>query len=86
MDDARPHGPPRYLKTPDAALHVGLSPRTLEKHRYCGTGPDYHKLGGRVLYTLEALDAWLQQGLHKPTATAIMKIAPVWHGDGPVRR
>lgn len=29
---------PRYLRTPDAALHLGLSPRTLEKHRCFGTG------------------------------------------------
>src|SRR3546814_4417776 len=30
---------PRYLRTPDAALHLGLSARTLEKHRCYGTGP-----------------------------------------------
>lgn len=41
---------PRYLKTPDAALHLGLSSRTLEKHRCFGTGPEYRKLGGRIVY------------------------------------
>ena len=35
---------PRYLKTPDAAIHLGLSARTLEKHRCCGTGPVFRKL------------------------------------------
>jgi hypothetical protein len=30
---------PRYLRTPDAAKVVGLSIRTLEKHRIYGTGP-----------------------------------------------
>jgi hypothetical protein len=33
------HLPPRYLRTPEAASFVGLSIRTLEKHRSYGTGP-----------------------------------------------
>ena len=41
--------PPRYLRTPEAARFVGLSIRTLEKHRIYGTGPRYSKLGGRVV-------------------------------------
>ena len=32
--------PPRYLRTPEAARFLGLSGRTLEKHRTYGTGPD----------------------------------------------
>lgn len=86
MDDARPQGSPRYLRTPDAALHVGLSPRTLEKHRYCGTGPEYHKLGGRVLYTLDALDSWVRQGLCKPRVSAVISTPRPQFGHGPVRR
>lgn len=30
--------PPRYLRTPEAARFLGLSGRTLEKHRTHGTG------------------------------------------------
>jgi hypothetical protein len=45
--------PPRYLRTPEASRFVGLSIRTLEKHRIYGTGPRYSKLGGRVVYRLE---------------------------------
>jgi predicted DNA-binding transcriptional regulator AlpA len=48
----------RYLRTPEAATFLGLSGRTLEKHRTCGTGPAYRKLGGRVVYRLEDLPAW----------------------------
>ena len=33
--------PPRYLRTPEAARFLGLSVRTLEKHRTYGTGPTY---------------------------------------------
>ena len=39
--------PPRFLRTPEAARFLSLSGRTLEKHRYFGTGPALLKLGGR---------------------------------------
>jgi predicted DNA-binding transcriptional regulator AlpA len=51
-------GPPRHLRTPEAARFLGLSDRTLEKHRSYGTGPKYRKIGGRVVYTLDDLQAW----------------------------
>lgn len=60
--------PDRYLRTPDAARIVGLSPRTLEKHRTFGTGPQYRKLGGRVVYALEDLRAWADLGLRQSTS------------------
>jgi len=47
--------PPRYLCTPEAARFLGLSYRTLEKHRSYGTGPTYLKLGGRVVYSIDDL-------------------------------
>jgi len=59
---------PRYLRTPDAALHVGLSARTLEKHRCYGTGPVYRKLGGRVVYAIDELDAWAALGRRSSTS------------------
>ncbi|WP_157016627.1 helix-turn-helix transcriptional regulator [Mesorhizobium xinjiangense] len=54
--------PPRYLRTPEAALFLGLSERTLEKHRTYGTGPAYRKLGGRVVYSIDDLQAWADRG------------------------
>ena len=59
--------PPRYLRTPEASGFVGLSIRTLEKHRIYGTGPRYSKLGGRVVYRLEALQSWVASGAKAPT-------------------
>ena len=50
----------RFLKTPDAAIHLGLSARTLEKHRCYGTGPVYRKLGGRIVYAIADLNAWAE--------------------------
>jgi len=54
--------PPRYLRTKEAAAFLSLSARTLEKHRTYGTGPAYHKLGGRVVYSIEDLQAWTGRG------------------------
>ncbi|HEX4077410.1 MAG TPA: helix-turn-helix domain-containing protein [Rhizomicrobium sp.] len=66
---ANPTGlPPRYLRTPDAARFVGLSIRTLEKHRTYGTGPRYSKLGGRVVYRLDDLQAWVELGAKTSTS------------------
>lgn len=58
----------RYLRTPEAATILGLSIRTLEKHRIYGTGPRYSKLGGRVVYRLEDLHAWVELGTKTSTS------------------
>ena len=60
--------PPRYLRTPEAARFLGLSGRTLEKHRTYGTGPRYSKLGGRVVYKLDDLQEWAARGLKTSTS------------------
>lgn len=59
---------PRYLITPDAAVYLGLSPRTLEKHRCYGTGPTFRKLGGRVVYAIEDLESWANAGTRRSTS------------------
>lgn len=59
---------PRFLRTPDAAVHLGLSARTLEKHRCYGTGPVFRKLGGRIVYAIDDLEAWAQLGVRRSTS------------------
>lgn len=59
--------PSRYLRTPEAARHLGLSPRTLEKHRCYGTGPKYHRIGGRVVYGIADLEVWVARGARQST-------------------
>lgn len=68
MADSLAGMPPRFLRTPEAARFLGLSDRTLEKHRTYGTGPSYRKLGGRVVYALEDLQAWADRGAKKSTS------------------
>lgn len=60
--------PPRYLRTQEAARFLGLSERTLEKHRTYGTGPNYRKLGGRVVYSVDDLQTWADRGLVTSTS------------------
>ena len=64
----QPPAPQRLLRTPDAALLLGLSARTLEKHRCYGTGPVYRKLGGRIVYAVEDLQRWADQGVRNSTS------------------
>jgi predicted DNA-binding transcriptional regulator AlpA len=59
---------PRYLRTRDAAEYLALSRRTLEKHRTYGTGPTYRKIGGRVVYALDDLNAWADLGTRTSTS------------------
>ena len=78
--------PPRYLKTPEAARLLGLSGRTLEKHRTYGTGPKYRKIGGRVIYALEDLQAWADLGAKTSTADpGVGTVLPAKRGASPGR-
>ncbi len=67
-ESATVHVPPRFLRTPEAARFLGLSGRTLEKHRTYGTGPAFRKLGGRVVYAIADLQAWANRGTKNSTA------------------
>ena len=59
---------PRFVRTPQAGEYLGLSSRTLEKHRTYGTGPVYRKLGGRVVYDIDDLTRWADSGLRASTS------------------
>ena len=44
----------------DLARRWRISPRTLERWRWLGEGPQYLKLGGRVLYRVSDIEAYEQ--------------------------
>jgi hypothetical protein len=48
----------RHLHQIDLARRWHLSPRTLERWRWLKQGPDYLKLGGRVVYRLEDIEVY----------------------------
>lgn len=61
--------PNRYLKTPQAAIYLGLSARYLEGLRCAGGGPPFIKLAPRkVVYDLLDLDAWADSYRRRNTA------------------
>jgi len=55
------HAQPRaQLLTPkQAAKHYGFGVSTLAKMRLQGGGPAYYKIGAKVLYDGDEIDAWL---------------------------
>jgi predicted DNA-binding transcriptional regulator AlpA len=75
--------PHRYVRTPEAARFLGLSGRTLEKHRTYGTGPRYSKLGGRVVYRMADLQSWADLGSKASTSDpGNGTISPAKRGEG----
>ncbi len=44
-----------------------MSPRTLERWRFQRTGPSYIKVGGRVLYRIEDIEAFEAMRLSNAT-------------------
>lgn len=56
-----------HLTQHQLARRWGLSPRTLERWRWIGTGPAFLKIGGRVAYRVEDIDAWETQRLRTRT-------------------
>lgn len=53
----------QFLTTEDAAAFLRLSRKTLERWRWAGKGPRWHKLGGAVRYRLEELERFAADGL-----------------------
>jgi predicted DNA-binding transcriptional regulator AlpA len=58
----------RYVRTQEAARMLDLSARTLEKYRCHGTGPIFRKLGGRVVYLVDDLEAWAERAACNSTS------------------
>ena len=54
-----------------------LSPRTLERWRYRGTGPQYLKVGGRVVYRLSDIEAFEATQIHASRDVVPRSIAPL---------
>ena len=48
----------RHLNQTELSTRWNVSPRTLERWRWLRVGPSYLKLGGRVLYRVEDVEAF----------------------------
>ena len=58
----------KYMNTREAAAHLGLSTRTLDRYRVSGDGPVFLKFGGRVRYLREDLDDWARSRRRRSTS------------------
>ena len=47
-----------HLNQVELAARLKISPRTLERWRWTGEGPAFLKIGGRVVYRLEDVEAY----------------------------
>ena len=56
------------LDAQKAADWTGLSTSTLAKFRVSGNGPTYAKLGRRVVYRIDDLEAWVEAHRFKSTS------------------
>lgn len=50
--------PIRHLNQIDLSRRWAISPRTLERWRWLQAGPQYLKIGGRVVYRLEDVESF----------------------------
>jgi hypothetical protein len=61
----------RYVRTPEAAKYLSLSPVTLEKDRVSGQrGIPFARIGSVVIYDLDRLDEWLAGKMVTSTSAA----------------
>jgi hypothetical protein len=47
-----------FLTQSELAARFRVSPRTLERWRWLKTGPNYHKLGGKIAYALTDVESY----------------------------
>lgn len=58
----------KHMNQDDLAERWNISPRTLERWRWVGQGPRYIKIGGRVVYRLEEVEAFEAQQTRDSTS------------------
>ena len=62
LSDSVGNAEPLAVCPHEAARLLGVSERTLHNWRRGGIGPPYHRVIGRVLYSVDAIRSWLSSG------------------------
>lgn len=57
---------PHLLREIDAAVYLGLAPKTLARWRWAGKGPSFHKLGSAVRYSVQELESFISSAVVAP--------------------
>lgn len=58
----------RWLTPKQVAARYPISTSTLAKWRVYGTGPDFSRLGGRVVYSEDAVEDYLRSRMARSTS------------------
>jgi Helix-turn-helix domain len=66
----KPDSEIRHLTQDQLAERWNISPRTLERWRWVGDGPQFLKLGGRVVYRLQDIDRYEAEQLRDSTTAS----------------
>lgn len=59
--------PDGRVSRPDAATYLGVTSKTLANWSTQQTGPQPQKVGGRIWYFLDDLQAWVRTGAREAT-------------------
>lgn len=59
----------RLMTLRDAAARIGVPEATLRYWRHLGKGPAGQKLGRRVMFRTEDIDAWIDEQFPGPAST-----------------
>lgn len=70
LADRNSGGPARHLNQIELSRRWSISPRTLENWRWRNEGPIYLKIGGRVAYRLDDIEAFEAQQVRVPSSTS----------------
>lgn len=57
----------RHLNQTELAARWTISPRTLERWRFTGEGPQFIKIGGRVAYRVQDVEAYEAEQIRQAT-------------------
>jgi hypothetical protein len=59
---------PQYLTVPELASRLRMSPGTLANWRFKGEGPNFLKIGKKILYPIAEVVAYEEQALRRSTS------------------
>jgi predicted DNA-binding transcriptional regulator AlpA len=57
-----------FLSVRDAAARLSIGVSTMNKLRTYGGGPEFHRIGRRVVYSTKSLDKWVAQRTFETTS------------------
>jgi hypothetical protein len=61
----------KHLNQIELSRRWSISPRTLERWRWLREGPHYLKIGGRILYRLDDIEAYEAVKVHAPSTKSV---------------